>query len=63
VNNRRIDWDVDGLNVWCDDCRPKAQCEACEDAYELEQEWETYESNPYSTKSGAPSQPRPEGKR
>lgn len=60
---RYIDWDVDGLAVWCDACRnDKHRCDACQDAYELEDLWNRCEGDPYHT-GPMPSQPRPEGKR
>lgn len=65
--NRHFEWDVNNddvavLHVYCDACRHVEQCEACEDAKEIEQEWSSYDSDPYWT-GGPPDEPRPEGKR
>jgi len=57
--NRRIEWDVDGLSVRCEECPKKTRCDDCEDVHELESAWEDY----HYGLGKKPSRPRPEGKR
>jgi hypothetical protein len=69
VNSRRIEWDIDNngngcLGVYCDACAGRTQCEACEDAKELEEEWAHFEdASEFFRSMKPPTQPRPEGKR